>query len=93
MYLKKSAKCVIIILSREKGADKKIAVKSYKQCIADNDYKSAIQNFKNTTDRWKKHWWECLETLYISCKEFMKNYILDVVNMLVYPKPAQSMTP
>ena len=30
-----------------------MAVKSYKQCIADNDYKSAIQNFKNTTERWK----------------------------------------
>ena len=64
-----------------------MAVKSYKQCIADNDYKSAIQNFKNTTERWKKYWWECLETLYLSCKEFMKNYILDTVNMLVYPKP------
>ena len=64
-----------------------MAVKSYKQCIADNDYKSAIRNFKNTTERWKKHWWECLETLYLSCKEFMKNYILDAANMLVYPKP------
>ena len=57
--------------------------KSYQSCIADLDYETAIWNFENTTNRWKKYWFNCLIELYEKCEEFTKKYILDPIKLTV----------
>ena len=57
--------------------------KSYQNCIADLDYETAIWNFENTTNRWKKYWFNCLVELYEKCEEFTKKYILDPIKLTV----------
>lgn len=60
-----------------------MAKKSYAQCIDDKDYETAIQNFENTSKRWKYYWWECLQKLYTICEDFSKKYILKSGEMIV----------
>lgn len=57
--------------------------KSYQSCITDLDYETAIWNFENTTNRWKKYWFNCLVELYEKCEEFTKKYILDPIKLTV----------
>lgn len=51
--------------------------------INDNDFEGALYRFENTNIRWKKHWWEALETIYSKVKSLARKYILDAENMIV----------
>lgn len=51
--------------------------------INDNDFEGALYRFENTNFRWKKHWWEALETIYSKVKSLARKYILDAENMIV----------
>lgn len=52
--------------------------------IANNDFEGALERFKNTTKRWRNHWWDTLKTIYNNCAEWAKKYTLDPVKKLVY---------
>jgi len=57
--------------------------KSFDKCVEENDILSAYENFEHTTGRWKNYWWECVERIFNSCKEFAKKFILDPVKRLL----------
>ena len=51
--------------------------------IKNNDFEGALERFNIANKRWKKHWWEAVETIYTNVKELSKKYILDSQNMIV----------
>ena len=44
-----------------------------------NDLMGMYENYQNARPRWKNHWWDGVETLYKSCADWAKKYILDPV--------------
>lgn len=54
------------------------------ECIATNNYENAIERFKNTNNRWRDYWWDCIEQIYNKCKEFAQKYIIDPINKIIY---------
>lgn len=57
--------------------------KSRQKCIDTNDFESAKENFEHTNKRWSSYWWEAIEQIFNSCKEWSKKYILDPINRVI----------
>lgn len=53
---------------------------SKSECIANNDLMTCYLNFQRTTARWKNHWWDGVETIFNSCANWAKKFILDPIN-------------
>jgi len=57
--------------------------KSFDKCVETNDLLSAYENFENTSNRWKNYWWECVEKIFNSCKDFAKRFVLDPIKRVL----------
>lgn len=53
--------------------------KSAKNYIEQNDLEGAKEKLDTSTGRWKSHWYATCETIFNSCKEWAKMYVLDPI--------------
>lgn len=57
--------------------------KSAPKCIEENDIESAIARYEKTNNRYKNYWWETILTIFESCKNWAKVYVIDKVNKVI----------
>ena len=48
--------------------------------VKENDLMGAYGKYQMANARWKNHWWETVEKIYNSGREWAKQYILDPIN-------------
>lgn len=48
--------------------------------VRENDLMGAYGKYQMANARWKNHWWETVEKIYNSGREWAKQYILDPIN-------------
>ena len=48
--------------------------------VRKNDLLGAYGKYQKANNRWKNHWWETVEKIYNSGREWAKQYILDPIN-------------
>lgn len=53
--------------------------KSAQEYLNDNDFEGAKYRFDNTTQRWKKHWFNICVEIMNKCKEWGEKYIIDPI--------------
>lgn len=58
--------------------------KSKAELIDTNDFEGARNRFENANGRWKKHWFDCCQQIFNSCKEWAKKYILDPITQTIH---------
>lgn len=52
---------------------------NWKWYIDNNDLEGCYRRFEQARSNWKDHWWETIESIYNSCGEWAKQYILDPI--------------
>lgn len=57
---------------------------SAKYYISTNDIEGAIYRLENALPRYKKHWFDTAVTIINNVKEFIKQYIIDPINMVIH---------
>lgn len=57
-----------------------MATMSAKDYIKYNDLEGAYNRFCSSRSNWKNHWWETVLTVYHSCSDWAKKYIIDPVS-------------
>lgn len=50
-----------------------------------NDLKGAYERYNKAQTRWKDHWWEVVQAIWETCKDWAKEYILDPVARTLRP--------
>jgi hypothetical protein len=53
--------------------------KTMKDYINTNDFEGAVERLEHTNKTWKNKWWETCLTIYNNCKEWAKQYTVDVI--------------
>lgn len=61
---------------RKEVMNKKPTAKYY---VDNNDFPGAVERFENSNKQWKNHWWSVCETIFNSCAEWARKYVLDPV--------------
>ena len=51
-----------------------------------NDLNGAYKRFVSAYRNWKDHWWAVVVEIWDRCKEWAKDYVLDVLNRTLLPK-------
>lgn len=59
--------------------------KSAKQYIEQNDFKGAYERFLEAGARWKNHWFTACVEIFNNCKEFAKEFFIDVKEQIIKP--------
>lgn len=61
-----------------------MAKKSATDYISSNDFEGAKERLDTSTGRWKGYWYKTCETIFNSCKEWAKQYILDPIGKTIH---------
>jgi hypothetical protein len=75
--------CDIIVSERNEREKKKMANLPRYEYLNNNDLLGAYGRYNETIARWKDYWWEAVETIYNSAKEWTKHFIIDSVNRIL----------
>jgi hypothetical protein len=59
--------------------------KAQTKYFVSNDLCGAYERYSNARSNWKDHWWEVVQAIWETCKDWAKEYILDPVARTLRP--------